>query len=517
MKFPVSVKKAAISAPICRLVIDLYALGGSGAILAQALILHLLAMDGQEMPRIDLQINTIDFDAKSDAQAMLYQTAEVLSSMLTELSRKQDVSRVLGALRSVTVANASVLNETECGETVGSCVRKLANTPKNRADLVEGLQILVEEKTRNIQLGAGGYGSPVAGALITASHASGIKEVVDSQLREAQQDSTARHIHLVAGGLGGATGFSLVPEILRNLSGQEHVFVLLDGGVFLPHSNAFNMENYQGTRDVAAKADAALNGLYRQNLLKNVRGVVLRPLNRDGAAHKLCAQCKTENAQHRHTSVEYLLGAEEIIRMIMAPEGNQPGGIIDLAWNPDMEDRPLGWQDLGMDGVKYHRLLRKLAVGAASRQLIWSKDDHLIRNIPAISSILRRGEYTMAEIKEAGTAASTVCHSLLQMFWDFAVTGSNLENLDSDLFTIDDRYRLLNIQAVEDVLRDHADTQFPLSQLSSYREFTAQSGKRKEKTVQLWNGKITVKKAVDSAASAQSPTDFYIRLFRSVS
>lgn len=516
MKFPVFQKKPAIVTPVYRMVLHLYALGGSGAILAQALILCLLAMDDENAPRIDLRINAIDFDAKADSQAMLYQTAEVLSAMLTELSRKQDTTRVLGALRSVSVANASVLNETEYGETVGSCIRKMAATPRNKLDLAEGLQILVEEKTRNIQLGAGGYGSPVAGALITASHALEIRDVVNSQIREAQQDGTAQHVHLVIGGLGGATGFSLVPEILRNLSGQKNLFILQDGGVFLPHSGAFSLENYQGTRDVVAKADSAINGLYHQGLLEQVGGVVLRPLNRDGVPHRLCARLKTENAQERHASVEYLLGAEEILRMITDTENRYSGKIVDLKWNPDMEDRPLGWQDLGMDGVKYHRLLRKLAVGAASGQLIWNKDDRLIRDIPAISGILRKGEYTMAEIKETGIAASAVCRGLMQLFWDAAVSGSNMENLDSDLFTIEDRYRLLNIQAVEDILRDRADAQFPLSRLSTYRELITQSEKRKEKSVQLWNGRATIKSAIDSAASAQSPTDFYYRLFRSV-
>jgi len=324
------------------------------------------------------------------------------------------------------------------------------------------------------------------------------------------------HTHLITAGLGGATGFSLVPEILRNLSGQDRVFVLLDGGVFQPHSNAFCMENYQGTSEVAAKADSAINGMYRQGLLENVRGLVLRPLNRDGAAHRLCAQCKIENSQYRHASVEYLLGAEEILRIIMDTDGKQPGGIIDLTWNPDMEDRPMSWKDLGMDGVQYHRLLRKLAVGAASRQLIWNKDDQMLRNIPAISHILKKGNCTLPDVKEVGGAASNVCHGLLQMFWDFSVTGSDLEMLNTDLFIIEDRYRLLNIQVAEDILKNRVTPEFLLRQLGNYREFTSQAEQVKEKTVQVWTKNVRIKDAVDSAASAQSPADFYIRLFRSV-
>lgn len=516
-------KKAAIAAADTspsRLVLHMYALGGSGALLAIGEIIHLLSMDDTPT-RIDLRINSMDFDEKSDAQQLLKQTGEVLSSMLSELSQRQDTSRVLGALHAASIANRSVMNNVG-DETVGACVLRLAKDRGTKAALAEGLKLLIEPKTYSIELGNGGYGSPVAGALIAASHASAIKSVMESQIKEAQEDNTATHVHLVTAGLTGATGFALLPELLRHLSGQDHVFCLLDGGVFLPHSNVFSLQNYQGTKDVAAKAQSAVNGLYHQGLLNNAKCIILNPLNSRSAPYRLCSVCKTESAQMRHACVEYLIGADEVMRMILNPE-EKDSYILDLAWDPEQEeDRPLGWSDLGLDGVKYHRLLRKLVLGATTKGLIWDLDDTSIQHIPAINSLLRTGQ-SFSEIKGQGIEISRVCHGLLQMFWDYSVTGSNLENLNSDIFTIEDRFRLLNIGELDNVLKNKIKADFQLNRLSSYQEVISQAerakkgkGRANERAVQLWNGKAAFRDGVNSARDAESINDFYTRLFRSV-
>lgn len=509
-------KKPAIAAAPDRVVLHLYALGGSGAILGLVTLIQMLSMDDSPT-RFDLRVNAMDFDANSDAHALLMQTTEVLCSMLVDLSKERDISRVLGALRSASIANHSVLNHVEPGETVGSCVQRLADGQGGRAALAEGLKLLVEPKTHDIVLGNGGYGSPVAGAMIAASHATAIENVMRGQIDEANTGHAAKHVHLVTAGLTGATGFALLPEVLEHLRGQKHVFCLLDGGVFLPHSNAFAQENYQGTREVSKKAQSALNGLYRRELLNSVNCIVLHPLNQAGDAHNLCPACNLASTQARHTSIEYLLGADEIMRRILKLEGDG-GGILDLTWNDDMgkDYHPLGWGDLGLDGVKYHRLLRKLALGASTQGLIWNQDDAFIRNIPAIDTLLRNGAF-FPEIKEQGIKISNVCHGLLQMFWDFAVTGTNLENLNNEEFHEEDHFRLLNIPELDNVLKNNIASGFQVKGLCCYKEFTAtRSGQVKEKAVAVWEKNITLKAAIDSTRDVQSLNDFYLQLFRSV-
>lgn len=498
-----------------RVVLHLYALGGSGAILGLVTLIQMLSMDDSPT-RFDLRVNAMDFDANSDAHALLMQTTEVLCSMLVDLSKERDISRVLGALRSASIANRSVLNHVEPGETVGSCVQRLADGQGGRAALAEGLKLLVEPKTHDIVLGNGGYGSPVAGAMIAASHATAIENVMRGQIDEANTGHAARHVHLVTAGLTGATGFALLPEVLEHLRGQKHVFCLLDGGVFLPHSNAFAQENYQGTREVSKKAQSALDGLYHRKLLESVNCIVLHPLNQAGDAHNLCPVCNLASTQARHTSIEYLLGADQIMKMILDPNENN-FGILDLKWNPEMEEgRPLGWPDLGLDGVKYHRLMRKLALGASTQGLIWNRDDAFIQNIPAIYNLLKKGD-SFAEIKEQGIKISNVCHGLLQMFWDFAVTGTNLENLNNEEFHEEDHFRLLNIPELDNVLKNNIASGFQVKGLCCYKEFTAtRSGQVKEKAVAVWEKNITLKAAIDSTKDVKSLNDFYLQLFRSV-
>lgn len=508
-----TIKKTAAT-DTTRKVFHCYGLGGSGAILDNALLLAVLATDDSNVGKVDVRITAIDFDANSDAQALQWKAAAVLSPMLSECAKQKLVTRVLGAMRSMTISNVSVFNSNEYGETVGSCVRRLARIPHK--EISNAVSMLASTRTQEVMLGAGGYGNPVIGSIITASHAQEIRAVLEADIQEAKKDSAAEHYFIIGAGMHGATGYCLAPEVCRNLSGIENVLVLLDGGVFVPHSGVFNLSHYEGTMDVCEKADTAISGMHYQGLLRDVSGVVLRPLNRDCAPHKLCQDCKAEGAQRRHTSIEYLLGAEQILRMIFGQE--KRSGLIDMVWNPDTEDRPLTWSDLGIDGEKYHRLIRKLAVGAAMESLIWKQDDDVIRHIPAIASILRHADTTLPEVKEAGAAIADVCRQLLQMFWDYSVTGSNMELLGSDGFTIEDNYRLVNIQALEQVLNGQAGPLFQLRQLSSYKEVGESKGKKvKEKAIQMWNGKATFKKALDSAATCQNIEDMYIKLFASVS
>lgn len=505
------------------LLVHFYALGGSGPLILAALIQNILAAHRDDgYPTIDLDCTIIDLDLASDSKENAKRMGSALESLSQCLSDFQDSSGLLGCLRSIRV-DELILSQNEYQKTTKEFV--LGQVPQlERASVSAAFDYIIPASSGSNEMGTGGQGDPVVGYIAAVSHRQVIYQMLDQHLEQIRNDPSRDHVSVVANSFSGSSGYNLLPIINQYFLEHSELkeYAIMDGGLFTAHSAAYANPDYLGSRDVRRKAEEAINDLHARGLLSHLEaGIFMTPINPTGSPYSLCPVNKIKGEQRRHSCIEYLIGTKDLLDLITGnirdPERFHylsGQSTLVLERSPDAPNRPLSWNDLGLNGDKYMRLIRMLALGAATRNLIWSKDDALISNIPAIAAILEKND-TLSRVKEQGGAIADTCHSMLQQFYDYALTGTNFEYEDTADFHAEDSYRLMRDKTVETILKGSTELSFAPSTIGDYPQSIGDKPPFQEKWIKsssLFNSSI--KTLIDRIRRVSSIEELYIRLFQ---
>ena len=505
------------------LVINFYALGGSGPVLLNALLQNIMAArraDGY--PAIDIVGTIIDLDIASDSKENAKRLCTALEALLRSMSKQQDTSGILGCLHSIRV-NELILSQNEYQKTTKEFV--LSQVPKlDQPSVSSAFDLIIPASTGSNEMGNGGQGDPVVGYIASVSHQKEIFDLLDQHLERIRSDPSRDYVNVVANIFNGSTGYNIFPIMMQYYARHPElkVYAVMDGGLFMAHSAAYSSPDYLGSRDVKSKSAEAINELYERGLLDPLEaGIFMTPVNPAHAPYFLCPVNKLKGEQRRHSCIEYLVGTKDLLDVITGnPQDPERFHYLSgqstllLERSPDAPHRPLSWNDIGLNDDSYLRLIRMLALGAATRNLIWSQDDTLICNIPAISSILEKGS-SLSEVKELGSAIANTCHGLLQQFYDYAVTGTNFECEGTDEFVVEDSYRLMNLSAVGKILSGNMELGFAPSTIGDYHQVIGDAPPFREKRIKASNRfNSSIKTLIDRIRRVSSVEEFYIRLFQ---
>lgn len=503
------------------LVLYVNALGGSGPLILNALLQNIIAVSRDDgYPAIDIVGTIIDLDIASDSKENTKCLCNALEALLRSLSSRQDTSGILGCLRSIRF-NERILSQNEYQKTTREFVT--SQVPEmERASISSAFDVIIPAASGNNEMGNGGQGDPVVGYIAAVSHRTEIYELLDQQLEQIRNDPSRDHISVVVNSFNGSAGYNIFPILMKYY--QEHpelkVYAVMDGGLFTAHSTAYYSPDYLGSRDVKGKSEDAINEFHARGLLDPLEaGIFMTPVA--GAPYSLCPVNKLKGEQRRHSCIEYLVATKDILDL--ASQNVQDSerfhylsgqSILVMERSPDAPDRPFSWSDLGLNSDNYMRQIRMLALGAATRNLIWSQDDPLICNIPAIASILEHNG-NLTEIKELGGAIADTCHVLLQHFYDYAVTGTNFEYEGTDDFLVADNYRLMDVDAVSKILSGSTDLGFAPGSIGDYLQKIGDVPPFREKRIKGSNRfNSSIKTLIDRIRKVSSIEEFYIQLFK---
>lgn len=505
------------------LLMHFFALGGSGPLILDAMIQNLLAVRREEgYPVTDISCAIIDLDLESDSKENTKRMGSAMESLLQCIHGMQDSSGVLGCLRSIHVEELT-LSQHEYRKTTKEFV--LSQVPQmERSSVSAAFDYIIPVSSGSNEMGTGGQGDPVVGYIAAVSHRQVIFELLEQHREAIRNDPSRDHVCVTANSFGGSSGYNLAPIV--NQYFQEHpelkVYALMDGGLFTAHSAAYSNPEYLGSRDVQRKAVEAVDDLLARGLLSHLQaGILMTPINPSGAPYFLCPVNKIKGEQRRHSCIEYLIATRDILDLITGNARDPERfhyldgqSLLVLERTPDAPNRPLSWNDLGLNGDSYLRLIRMLALGAATRPLIWNRDDAIISNIPAIASILEK-QGSLTQLKEQGSLIADTCCNMLQQFYDYAVTGTNFEYENTADFVVEDSYRLMNNEAVRKILSGSTELGFAPSTIGDYPQSIGDAPPFREKWIKssnLFNSSI--KTLIDRIRRVSSIEEFYIRLFQ---
>lgn len=505
------------------LVIYFYALGGSGPLILDALLQNIIAARKEDgYPSIDIVGTIIDLDIASDSKENAKRLCTSLETLLRSLSNQQDTSGILGCLHNIRF-NELILSQNEYQKTAKEFV--LSQVPKmDQPSVSSAFDLIIPASSGNNEMGNGGQGDPVVGYIASVSHQKEIFALLDRNLEQIRNDPSRDYVNVVANSFSGSSGYNIFPIMMQYFAKHPElkVYAVMDGGLFTAHSAAYSSPDYLGSRDVKGKAAEAINELHARGLLDPLEaGIFMTPVNPAGAPYFLCPVNKLKGEQRRHSCIEYLIGTKDLLDIIT----NNPQdperfhylsgqSTLVMERSPDAPHRPLSWSDLGLNGDRYLRLIRMLALGAATRNLIWSQDDAMIGNIPAIASILEKNG-SLSEIKELGGAIANTCHGLLRQFCDYAMTGTNFEYEGTDDFVVEDSYRLMNLSAVRKILSGNTELGFAPSTIGDYHQMIGDAPPFREKRIKASNRfNSSIKALIDRIRKVSTIEEFYIRLFQ---
>lgn len=526
MRLPIKENKkqqALLAKKTRSLVLRVKALGGSGPVILSSLIQNIMALRRDEgYPAIDLMVTIIDLDIASDSKENIKRLCISLEALLQYLSNQQDSSGVLGCLRSVRV-NDLILSQNEYQKTAKTFVVGQAGRME-RDSVDKAFDLIVPGSSGANEMGSGGQGDPVVGYIASISHRREIYDLLDREAEQIRNDPSRDHAALILNSFIGSAGYNLAPIVLQYYAEHpgQRVYAVMDGGLFTAHSAAYTTQNYLGSRNVKGKSVDALNELHARGLLKPLTaGIFMTPVNPAGAPYCLCPVNKLKGEQRRHSCIENLVATRDILDIITDnPQDPERfhylsgHNVLTMERSPDTPARPLSWSDLGLNGDDYMRLIRMLALGAATHNLIWTQDDALISNIPAIASILEK-KTSLSEVKELGTAIAGTCRSMLQQFYDYAVTGTNFEYEGTEDFHIEDNYRLMKLETVRAILDGSTELGFAPGTIGDYLQKLGDAPPFTEKRIKGSNRfNSSIKTIIDRIRSASSIEEFYIRLFK---
>lgn len=520
-------KQQSASAPAlnCKAVkINVYAPGSTGHIETDALCQNIMAVSKAEgFPSIDLDITLIDLDIGSDSKAATKRFANAIEPICQELASRQDTSGILGTLRSIRADELNLSQEEHQKTTEEFVVEQVP--PGEQDSARTALKVFAPAGTRQSIMGNGGLGCPLAGHFAAVTHRDKLRELILRNEEAARNDPSRHHVHLILNSFCGSSGYNLSPEMMRifcELQSHQKVYAVFDGGLFLAHSSAYSDPKYLGTRNVGEKSVNAMNVLHSRRLLDCLEAAVfMTPINPSATPYNLCPVSRLKGEQQRHSCLEYLLGTRAILEIICQVNQRSEryhylsgSRVLVLQRDPDAPSRALSWNDLELSEDSYMRLIRMFAVGAATRSLIWSQDDTLIANIPAIASLLEKN-IPLSQIKATGGAIADACVHQLQQFYDYAATGTNFELQNTDGFVVANAYRLMNLPAVKEILDGSLDLHFVPSTIGDYKQSIGTAAPFQEKQIKSSSlFSRSVKNLIDRTRSASSVEDFYIRLFQ---
>lgn len=457
-------------------ILNILSLGGSGPILAEHLLLGLLA-DRACNTTFGIRIHHADFDYASDSFHNLVSTTNALCLLNGHLTGIQEGKRVLGCLDTIYPSHAYVLNGSqEFNKTIRSYISEQATAAQVDA-AQSAMNLLFSNSVQSITLGKGGYGSGSVGHLAASVHHDSIENMVATAVKEANNDPDDEHYFVVTASTNGSSGYTILPKVLKGLAQHAGLktYCLLDCGLFTAHSSAYTSSDYLGSREVQSKASACLKDLQVRKLLAQVQKViVLQPLA-SNKPYKLCEKLALEGTQQRHACIEYLLGARILLDALCGKLDSDNNfsqyQLITLSKDANCT-LPATWEDLGLDSREWHRLIQLLALGAATRYALWSQDDDNIRNNAVINKLLKNHGYTLQQAKEEGLDISGVCNHLLSLLVDCALTGSDWELCDTPSFTVADNFRLMNITAARKVMAgEDCTARFTPNELCRYKAY----------------------------------------------
>lgn len=506
-----------------RKVFHTFCLGGSGFIQLIALYLNLLA---NKTHNIEVMVYGADFDADSDSKAHAKTVTIALSRLGKKLHEQKDTSSVLGALYKAAIANDLIVNTDDYGKTALNFL--LERVPEeDRPEAETALRAILPEQTLNSTLGHGGYACPGLGAISAAHHTPQLYKMVDDAVEYIKNHRDAEHALLLFAGLFGATGLSFVPILLRRIAEHKKsldlpTYALFDAGTFYAHTSAYGNGQYRGTPEVKEKGAGIIASLEQQGLTDVLEcAIAITPLRESGDPYKLCPELHMEGVQKRHTSIEPLLATKVLVDLICGNNQdnvyhsirNSGQKVFMIQRNPECPNRPMGWDDLGLDASEYHRFLRMAAAGASMKTFILSLDDTAIQDIPALASILKHMPLT--QLKDEIALFADTCSILLGHFRDICLTGTDWQQ-DPNNFHEDDSYRLADTDGINRILAGSQNIHFNVSSLGSYTEIIGDDSATRERGV-TFKGSFnkSLKKCIDRIR-ADSTEDFFIQLFKLV-
>ena len=492
--------------------------GGTGTIEGQDFTLNLLFRGKKN---INVKFYTADFDHASDSHEELKIQAAVLDRLSRHLHKQKDHSDTLGSLNSIEIASSLIVStdDLDCN----ALDFLLADVPEeHKAEAEAGARMLFDQEMLNTNMGHGGYGNPIMGALCSAYHAPQLKQIVDDIVARIKLDTGCDHYIIIFAGLTGATGLSFLPILLERLKAHKKngddlkVFAVLDAGSFRAHSGAYQDPRYRGERDVKGKAAGVVASLEADGLLDVLEcAVAITPMSESGEPYQLCSALALEGAQHRHTSIESLIAGKVILDQICGDGeeheyhavANSGKKVFEIRRSPECPRRPLSLDDLGLDAAAFHSMVRMLGIGASIKSIILSLDDSAIANIPALDGALKN--QSLAQVKAGLREGAHACEILLRHIHDFCLTGSDWEQ-PPERFHEADNYRLAETNAIDEILRGDCTGQFNVSSLTTYYEVTE---KRERKITSNAAYNKSIKKCIDRT-SADSVEDFFTQLFK---